>query len=70
MKYDDKANDRADKHAMLMQRINKRKEPAKLSKELQDQRIAEARWRRAWIGANTFGLMLIVYMIYIFFIKG
>lgn len=70
MNYDDKANDRADKHAILMQRINKRKEPARLSKELQDQRLAEARWHSAWIGANTFCLMLIVYMIYIFFIKG
>lgn len=69
-KYDKKANDRADKHAILMQHINKRKEPAKLSKELQDQRITEARWHSVWIGANTFGLMLIVYMFYIFFIKG
>lgn len=68
--YDQKANDRADKHAILMQHINKRKEPALLEKELRQQRITEARWHSVWIGANTFCLMLIVYMIYIFFIKG
>lgn len=70
MKYDDKANDQADKHAILMQHINKRKEPALIDKALRQERIAEARWRSVWIGANTFCLMLIVYMIYIFFIKG
>ena len=68
--YDQRANDRADKHATLMQHINKRKEPARLSKELRKQRLAEARWHSVWVGANTFCLMLIVYMIYIFFIKG
>ena len=70
MKYDDRANDRADKHAILMQHINKRKAPALLEKELRQERINEARWHSVWIGANTFCLMLIVYMIYIFFIKG
>lgn len=70
MKYDDRANNRADKHAILMQHINKRKEPALIDKALRQERIAEARWRSVWIGANTFCLMLIVYMIYIFFIKG
>ena len=68
--YDQKANDQADKHAILMQHINKRKEPALLDKDLRQERIAEARWHSVWIGANTFGLMLIVYMFYIFFIKG
>ena len=68
--YDQKANDQADKHAILMQHINKRKEPALLEKELMQQRIAKARWHSVWIGANTFGLMLIVYMTYMFFIKG
>ena len=68
--YDKEENDRADKHATLMQHINKRKEPARLSKELRNQRLAEARWHSVWIGANTFALILIVYMIYIFFIKG
>lgn len=70
MKYDDRANDQADKHAILMQHINKRKEPALIDRKLRQERIAEARWRSVWIGANTFCLMLIVYMIYIFFIKG
>lgn len=70
MKYDDKANDRADKHAILMQHINKRKEPTKLSMSLQDQRVAEARLHSVWVGANTFMVMLIIYMIYEFFIKG
>lgn len=70
MNYDDRANDRADKHAILMQYINKRKAPALLDKNLRKERITKARWRSVWIGANTFGLMLIVYMIYIFFIKG
>ena len=68
--YDQKANDRADKHAILMQHINKRKAPALLEKALRQQRITEARWHSVWIGANTFCLMLAVYMIYIFFIKG
>lgn len=70
MNYDDRANDRADKHAILMQYINKRKAPALLDKNLRKERITEARWHSVWIGANTFCLMLIVYMIYIFFIKG
>lgn len=69
-KYDQKANDRADKHAILMQHINKRKEPALLDKKLRQKRIAKARWHSVWVGANTFGLMLIVYMTCMFFIKG
>ena len=68
--YDQKANDQADKHSILMQHINKRKEPALLDKNLRQKRITEARWHSVWIGANTFGLMLIVYMTYMFFIKG
>lgn len=68
--YDQEANDRADKHAILIQHINKRKAPALLDKDLRQERITEARWHSVWIGANTFCLMLIVYMIYIFFIKG
>ena len=59
-----------DKHDILMQHINKRKEPALLEKNLRKQRIAEARWHSVWVGANTFVLMLITYMFYMFFIKG
>lgn len=68
--YDDRANDQADKHAILMQHINKRKEPALIDRKLRQERIAKARWHSVWIGADIFCLMLIVYMIYIFFIKG